>query len=323
MPSYGPKRNGRLAEEYGCGSTPFDSLPKRCYRKIHRGKPPPASFWSLLDILKPFHMQIMMTFMNILGGQRVHIEWSKVHPPGKGNNVFIDREITAEMGAYDELEHACTELGLTASRATVQRIRAALAKPDSKRTDIISLEVELGGRLLDEMEGRSYFALSLSETEYYERPLERWDTIIGRFPNITTDVEEASKCFALSRYAATVFHSLQIVEVGLIELGRVLVVTDPQTGWNATTKKLNKIMETKHPDRTPFQQQHYQSLEQICATVEALKSAWRNKISHAQSRLVLLTSEFNREIAEEILFASRAFMRRLATDAPTSPDPDA
>jgi hypothetical protein len=106
-------------------------------------------------------------------------------------------------------------------------------------------------------------------------------------------------------------------------MGRVLVVTDPQTGWNATTKKLNKIMETKHPDRTPFQQQHYQSLEQICATVEALKSAWRNKISHAQSRLVLLTSEFNREIAEEILFASRAFMRRLATDAPTSPDPDA
>ena len=147
--------------------------------------------------------------------------------------------------------------------------------------------------------------------------------MIAKFQDSIIDVKEASKCFALSRYAAAVFHSLQVVEIGLIDLGRVIVATDPQTGWNATTNKLKKILATKYPDRTSFQQQHSKFLEQINATIEALKSAWRNKISHAQDKLVLLSTEFTPEVAEEILFASRSFMRRLATEAPTSHDPDA
>ena len=127
----------------------------------------------------------------------------------------------------------------------------------------------------------------------------------------------------MERYAAAVFHNLQVVEIGLIELGRVLVVTDPQTGWNATTKKLNTVLNTKYPSRTPFQQQHQKFLEQIAATIEMLKSAWRNKVSHAQDKLVLLRTDFTPAIAEEILIASRSFMRRLATEAPATPDPDA
>lgn len=118
-------------------------------------------------------------------------------------------------------------------------------------------------------------------------------------------------CFTASRW-------LRLV---LIALGKIIGAADPQTGWNATTNKLKNILATKYPDRTPFQQQHTQFLGQISATIEALKSAWRNKISHAQDKLVLLTSDFTPDVAEEILFASRSFMRRLATDAPVSPDP--
>jgi hypothetical protein len=100
-------------------------------------------------------------------------------------------------------------------------------------------------------------------------------------------------------------------------------VTDPQLGWDATTNRLRKVLGAKYPDRSPFQQQHSAFLEQINGTIEILKGTWRNKISHAQGKLVLLTRDFTPEVAEEILFASRGFMRRLATDAPTSSDPDA
>jgi hypothetical protein len=223
----------------------------------------------------------------------------------------------------DLYEQPCFELGLDASAATIRKLRAALTKPNPTSTEINPLTIELGGRLHDEMEGKYFWALTMSETEYYKNPHKGWEEVIATFKASITDVEEASKCFALSRYAAAVFHSLQVVEIGLIDLGRVIVATDPQTGWNATTKRLNKILATKYPDRTPFQQKHSQFLEQINATIEALKSAWRNKISHAQDKLVLLTSDFTPEVAEEILIASRSFMRRLATDAPTSPDPDA
>jgi len=53
--------------------------------------------------------------------------------------------------------------------------------------------------------------------------------------------------------------------------------------------------------------------------VEALKSAWRNKIDHAQGRLILMAVDFTPDIAEEIIIASRSFMRRLATEMPKKP----
>jgi hypothetical protein len=181
---------------------------------------------------------------------------------------------------------------------------------------------ELRERLFDEMSVPRFFSLSGEEAEHYNSPWNGWEEIIRRFPDTVRDVEEARKCFALSRYAAAIFHSLQVVEKGVIELGKVIVVTDPHLGWNATTNRLNKILSAKHHDRTPFQQQHFQFLEQINATIEALKSAWRNKVSHAQGKQVLMTSDFIPEVAEEILLATRSFMRRLATELPTSPDPD-
>jgi hypothetical protein len=222
-----------------------------------------------------------------------------------------------------EVEANCIDLELVASLATVRRIKTILDTHNASYSDLPPLHIELQGRLIDEMEGRTFFTLTIKESELYGHPRNGWEEIVARFSGSIIDIEEASKCFAVSRYAAAVFHSLQFVEVGLIELGRVIVVTDPQTGWNATTTRLKKILATKYPDRTPFQQQYSQFLEQIEATIEALKNAWRNKISHAQNKLILLTSDFTPEVAEEILFASRSFMRRLATDATTPPAQDA
>jgi hypothetical protein len=77
-------------------------------------------------------------------------------------------------------------------------------------------------------------------------------------------------------------------------------------------------MKSEYNARTDFERDNYQFLEQVHATAEALQVAWRNKISHAQGRLVLVSKDFSPEIAEEILFATRAFMRRLAGGLPTS-----
>jgi hypothetical protein len=271
--------------------------------------------------MKPFDPALFMKFMEAAGMTRTLEQLAS-----KGEirlSDVGDGWVKDWLVLMDLYEKPCIELDLPASAATIGKIRAALTKPDPLNTEINPLTIELGGRLHDEMRGRVFWALTMTETEHYKNPYKGWEEVIARFQDTIIDVEEASKCFALSRYAAAVFHSLQVVEIGLIDLGRVIVATDPQIGWNATTKRLKKILAANYPDRTSFQRQHSQFLEQISATIEVLKSAWRNKISHAQNKLVLLTSDFTPEVAEEILFASRSFMRRLATEAPTSPDPDA
>ena len=134
---------------------------------------------------------------------------------------------------------------------------------------------------------------------------------------MSTDVEEMSKCFALARYAGAVFHSVQAIECGLIEFGKFLNVTDPKSGWTAVNNKLATLVtKTKYSALDPIHQEHFGFLEQMHGVTGALNNAWRNKISHAQGRLILMTSEFSPEVAEEIMIASRSFMRRLATELP-------
>ena len=125
-----------------------------------------------------------------------------------------------------------------------------------------------------------------------------------------------SKCFALSRYAGAVFHSLLVVERGVIELGEYIEVTDPKRGWDATTRKLKSLVDAGHNTLPPKFAGKFSFLEQMNNQVQAMKSAWRNKVNHVEGRLAVMKPEFTPDIAEEIMVASRAFMRRLATEMP-------
>jgi hypothetical protein len=274
----------------------------------------PGKLWSLWDIMKAFDAALFMKFMEAAGMTRTleQLDLKTEVRLSDLSNRWV-RDWLALMNSY---EKPCVELDLTASAATIRKIRTVLTKPDALTTEINPLTIELGGRLYDEMSGRYFWALTMSETEYYTNPHKGWEDVIAKFPDSITDVEEASKCFALSRYAAATFHSVQVVEVGLIELGKLIGVTDPLSGWTATTNRLHGIIKKGHDARTPFERQHFAFLEQMHGTIEGLKNAWRNKISHAHGKLTLLTSEFSPNVAEEILFATRAFMRRLATDSP-------
>ena len=268
--------------------------------------------------MKPFRMIYFLSSAMQGGMAMVQSVVSKTFPSDEpvSNDALTDRHHALYDDYFRALEEGCIELELDASLATIHRIMDVLAKPNSSHAILRPLEIELWGRLFDEMAGKTFWTMSTREAELYRRPRNGWEAIIERFPDTVTDIEEASKCFALSRYAAAVFHSVQVVEAGLIELGKVIGVTDPLSGWTATTNCLQRIMKKGHDARTQFERQHFSFLEQMHGTVEGLKNAWRNKISHAQGKLTLLTADFSPEVAEEILFATRAFMRRLATDAP-------
>jgi len=214
-------------------------------------------------------------------------------------------------------EENCVEIGLNGPAASLRRLLKLLSDPNSTDKELYEQVKDANLRLNDELLSRIFFSLSLREAEYYEDWHKGWEEVIARFPATISDVEEASKCFALSRYAAAVFHSTQIVEAGLIDLGTFIGVTDPKSGWTAVIAKLKAILAKSYPDLNQFEKDNREFLEQVYGTAAALNSAWRNKISHAQGKLVLLTADFTPEVAEEILMASRAFMRRLATEMPS------
>lgn len=136
------------------------------------------------------------------------------HSSGHSRDTHgVGKECCATICAYAPL---IDDLGFKASTAKIASLGEDDA-PDGKR--LAGLMDELKERLYDECESSTFFAMDQREAAYYTAPLTGWKELINRFPAIGDDVEESSKCMALSRYAAAVFHSVQIVEFGLIELG--------------------------------------------------------------------------------------------------------
>jgi HEPN domain-containing protein len=267
--------------------------------------------WKLWAIVKRLGAARLIGFTNIL--YFLSDDWA-LDP--RRDSVKFDKPADFRQW-LSILEEYCIDLGLKASVSTIYKMQDLFSKPEPiTYGEARPLAQELQSRLIDEMKETVVLFLSSSEAEHYKNNQKGWELIIDHFPDVINDIEEARKCFALSRYPATVFHSLQIVEFGLLKLGKFISVEDPKSGWTAVANKLKKIISKKHEDRTEFEKQNFEFIEQVQGTIEALKNAWRNKISHAEGKLILMTKDFSPEIAEEILFATRAFMRRLASGLP-------
>lgn len=286
----------------------------------------PRRLWNLWDMARPFHVWAFLTARGFLINyhsyglfNRLYAALHPLLPWLKPDSSISDKDREVYRGAWSSIRQEFVDLELVASVASIDRMLAYLNDPKAEYEKYWSMGQELEGRLLDEVRNRQFLSLTMRETEFYRNPLNQWDAIVERFPEAIGDVEEAYRCLALSRYAAAVFHSLQVMEFGLIAIGKLVGSTDPLAGWPATTNALEAITKKKHQDRTDFEKAHFAFFEQVHASVVALKNAWRNKVSHAHGKLTLLTADFSPDVAEEILFATRAFMRRLATDAPSPP----
>ena len=249
---------------------------------------------------------------------RTFAKWSM---PGSEEEILEEDIKKAEITAYESYYQTMNNLGLAASKASLEKIVTELKKENCTFGSLIDPSDEFIGRLVDETKSRAFFALNPREVELHNSPRKGWEKIIGRFPSTLDDVEEASKCYALSRYPASIFHSLQIVEAALIEFGKFIKVKDPKSGWTAVSGALSKIMKKEWKEKSQFEKKNHAFLEQVHGTVEGLKNAWRNKISHADGKLILVTKEYSPEVAEEIIFATRAFARRIAEGIPPMKKP--
>lgn len=162
-----------------------------------------------------------------------------------------------------------------------------------------------------------FLKVNAGRRKFYDAPFEKWEEIIKRFGKITRDVEEMNMCFALSRYTGAMFHAMQIAELGAIELGDYIGVTDPKKGWGATQKKLNDIVMQGHSKLPANLTGKYEFLEQMNREIDSLVLAWRHKLDHAANRLAILpNTDFTPDVAEHIIGAVRIFMLRLQEGMP-------
>ncbi len=234
-------------------------------------------------------------------------------PPLTEKNM-IGVEVMADLAAHDMERWGF----LVTARATRDLVR--MLRGESVVDNQVVQMAVIRQSLMTELEARVFVPVTPEHAQYYREPMKGWEEVTSRFPETITDVEGASRCYALARYAACVYHTMQVLEHGLLRLGAFMQVNDPKSGFTAVSNALQRVLDKKYQDRTDVERQHYAFFEQLNGSVQAMKNAWRNKIGHAQGVVILLTPDFTPTIAMEIYVATRGFMRRLATDLPSRID---
>lgn len=229
-----------------------------------------------------------------------------VHP-GAGAMVY------AKLGIVGTLFDL---YGMKSSAAQCRRIIALIEQkgPDTRCGELHAALKQLRERIEDELKVEFFLHLSLDEAAQFQNPTKEWE-FISRFTETRFNVEESIKCFALQRYGAAVFHILQVGEYGVIQIGGLLEVLGDKPGWSCVAR-LQKLIAVPYSQRSPLTQKHSKLLEDTLPLIAAMKDSWRHKLDHVDNQIKWIEKDFSPAVADEIIKATRGFMRKLASELP-------
>ena len=141
--------------------------------------------------------------------------------------------------------------------------------------------------------------------------------VYARFPEAWDDMKEASRCFVVARYPASVFHLMRVIEVVVLKLALLVSIKDPTPSWGAVLQKVEKIVnQTSYKDLDDNIQPHIDFIRSILPQMQAIQRAWRNEISHVGGKLIPQDARIGEPKADEIFRAVQVLMRHLAEEFP-------
>jgi hypothetical protein len=249
---------------------------------------------TLMELLE-FHAHDFSELTSIIGVMRALIH--NGHEP-------TQEQANALGWAVKRAKEECVRLELHTSNDQCDAITYAIehGSPLSHQS-FAGLLRELQDRIRSELSHHLFFAVPSSVQSFYEH--QQFDpAAVTAFPSAIDDMLESGKCFALSRYTASVFHLNRIVETGLRALTDDIGVK-LQHDWGAQLREIEKELEKRYKTagaRTPDEQFYSEAATQI----GHIKNAWRNPTMHIERR-------YNEELARDIFNAVKALMRVLAT----------
>ena len=167
--------------------------------------------------------------------------------------------------------------------------------------------LELRSRFKDELQSKTLLMLTTSEKEQFECQTPPFgEEVAKNFPSASDDLKEASRCLALERYTACVYHLMCAFASPLAVLAKHFGVTmsaEWDTWGQILTDIENKIRAMPHTTPTEKTDQQYYS--QLAAQFWLIKDAHRNPVMHGRGRC-------GHEEAVQIWNGTEVFMQKLA-----------
>ncbi len=153
------------------------------------------------------------------------------------------------------------------------------------------------------MGGALFLQLTLAEIGHYSKPRAGWETVIERFPSTVSEIEEASKCFALGRYTACVFHLMRALEPGLRALSDKLKIRKRSANWHAFLSAMPARIDRAFSRKSRASRAKHDYYSGLASQLGFIKTAWRNPTMHNPEKI------YTEEMARELIVLVRGYMR--------------
>lgn len=216
-----------------------------------------------------------------------------------------DEAITSIREQLDKMPDLCDKAGLDYSKKLLLLVLTEWDKRgvyDLHRRDLLG---HLEERLRDELEAIWFKKLSNDEAEMYNATAPFGFKVNDKFPTAVEDIQEATKCLALDRLTASVFHLMRVMERGVQRLGRKLGVRlTAEMTWNEILNAASAKIKAM-PRKIPAQKLKQERFSEIHAHLYHVKDAWRNTTMHPKKT-------YTERQTEAVFQHTRSFMMALA-----------
>lgn len=205
---------------------------------------------------------------------------------------------------FGELLREAEKLELNTTAAQLRRIYNHLFEERGPFDELERLVYDLHMRAIDDLQARFFLSIKQSRVGLYKDTTTVFgQALLAHFPECEEDLAEASKCLALCRYTACVFHLMRAMEKCLYALGNKHGVTiidknGKELTWMIIVANLNAKTATL-PEGHRKENWHAAG-----ALLHNVGKAWRNTTMHPKQT-------YTEQEAEAVFSSVKMFMESI------------
>lgn len=249
----------------------------------------PGKLWSLWDMLELEAQPFLTAFTQL---RAVIVISERLEQ----TNVLTSEDRIGVAQHLGRLISEISKIGARSALAAANRLRASVERQPIAATygEVRTAMVDIESRFTDHLWDIKLFVLSQQESVLMQsvdgllsvpdRPIEGFSSA---YPKASFEIEEASKCIALGRYTAAVFHCMRALECGIRALSALLEIEDAtkpaDKNWGKILEKVKDKINDKYPRNTRTPGSVGYKLESLYATLDAVRSPWRNASMHVEA----------------------------------------
>jgi hypothetical protein len=179
-------------------------------------------------------------------------------------------------------------------------------------------------KVRDELETRMFLSLSGPEADLYNDGVSFFGhDVETNFVSSIFELDEATKCLALGRATAGVFHLMRVMETCIRAIARCLGVPDPiragDRNWGNVLREIKADLDAhggQNPTKIWNRTGDKEFFESAYTSIDAVRVAWRNTTMHVENK-------YTPEEAAHVFGAVKGFTMKLASRCDENGDPQA